>query len=187
MELIANRECGKCTVCCKVLAIDDPGLVKLPGVICPNCKTGSGCKIYETRPDPCQGFFCGWRVLPEINEKWRPDRIGVMIRMQRDFVPPGYQPMGLQFLVLGGNDVLTTPLVNYIGGLIANRVAVFLAMRGPEGFSDVSAFLNEILARPVAARDRNAIMKILRGALDAMSRNKFEPAVLKHGSQTAAN
>lgn len=182
MELIANRECGKCTVCCKVLAIDDPELAKPPGVMCPNCKTGSGCKIYETRPGPCRGFFCGWRVLPDADDKWRPDRIGVMIRLQQEGIPAGYQPMGLQFLVLGGTDVLTTPLITYIVSLITNRVAVFLAMRGPEGFSDVSAFLNEILAQPVARRDKNGIMKTLRSVLDAMSRNKFEPAVLKHGN-----
>ena len=99
MELVANRECGKCVVCCKVLTIDDPQLQKLPGVMCGNCKTGSGCKIYDTRPDPCRGFFCGWRYLRELDDKWRPDKSGVMIRFQD--VPPGYQPPGFQFLVTG--------------------------------------------------------------------------------------
>ena len=95
MDLVANRECGKCTVCCKVLAIDDPALAKSPGTMCPNCKTGSGCRIYDTRPDPCRGFFCGWRYLRELDYKWRPDKSGIMIRMQTSGVPQSPGPAGV--------------------------------------------------------------------------------------------
>lgn len=185
MELVANRECGKCTICCKVLTIDDPEFQKLPGVLCPNCKTGSGCQIYETRPSPCRGFFCGWRVLPELDDKWRPDKSGVMIRFQQQMVPPGYQPVGFQFLVHDARDAIKPPLINFMSGLIARRVAVFLALRGPEGFSDVGALLNDALGPAVAKRDRNAFVKVLRSALDSMSRNKFERVVLKHGNPAA--
>lgn len=184
MELIANRECGKCTICCKVLTIDDPELQKLPGVMCPNCKTGSGCKIYETRPDPCRGFFCGWRYLPDIDDKWRPDKSGIMIRFQ-NAVPAGYPPMGFQFLVFGRTDVISPVFINYVTSLVSRRFAVFLAMRGPDGFSDVSVFMNDHLAPAVASRDRNAFVKVLRNALEAMSKNKFERAVLKHSSPAA--
>jgi hypothetical protein len=180
VDLVANRECGKCTVCCKVLTIDDPQLQKLPGVMCPNCKTGSGCKIYDTRPDPCRGFFCGWRHLRDLDDKWRPDKSGVMIRFQG--APPGYQPPGFQFLVFGHGDLVTPSFVNYLTNLVARRAPVFLAMRGPEGFSDVSIFMNDHLTPAVTNRDRNAFVKVLRNALEAMSKNQFEKAVLKHGS-----
>ena len=181
MELVANRECGKCTVCCKVLTIDDPQLQKLPGVMCPNCKNGSGCQVYDTRPDPCRGFFCGWRHLGELDDKWRPDKSGVMLRFQSP--PPGYQGPGFQFLVFGYKDAVTPQFVNYLMHLVARRIPVFLAMRGPDGFSDVGAFMNDHLGP--AGRDRNAFVKIVRGALEAMSKNQFERAVLKHGSPAA--
>ena len=51
----------------KVTAIDHPDLQKMPGTTCRNCKSG-GCQIYETRPDPCRRFFCGWRYLPDLGK-----------------------------------------------------------------------------------------------------------------------
>ncbi len=183
MELVANRECGKCTICCKVLTIDDPNFQKLPGVMCGNCKTGSGCQIYDTRPDPCRGFFCGWRYLGELDDKWRPDKSGVMIRFQD--APPGYQSPGFQFLVIGNRDAVTPPFVEYLSYLVSRNFAVFLAMRGPAGHSDVGAFMNDHLAPAIARRDRNMFVKILRSALDAMARNKFERVTLRHGTPAA--
>ena len=184
-DLIPNRECGKCTVCCKVLTIDDPEFQKLPGVICQHCKTGSGCKIYDTRPSPCRRFFCGWRTLRDMDDKWRPDKSGIMVRFQTAFVPPGYEPVGFQFLVFGRTDVITPAFINYVSILVSKRIPVFLAMRGPDGFSDVLAFMNAELAPAVASRDRNAFVKTLRDALEGMSKNNFDRAVLKHGSPTA--
>lgn len=183
MNLVPNRECGECTICCKVLVIDEPDLQKLPGITCPNCKAGAGCQIYDTRPAVCRGFFCGWRVLPELREDWRPDRSGIIIRMMKEYIPPGLNPVGLRFLVVGRTDVIFSPgFVEYLGRLIMNRVAVFLSIRGPDGFSDVMVLLNDHLAPAVASRDRNKVVKILSDALDALSKNKFEPVVLKHGN-----
>jgi len=183
LQLVANRECGQCTVCCRVPAIDHPNLQKPPGVTCPNCKIG-GCKIYETRPEPCRGFFCGWRYLPDLKQDWRPDKNGILIRFQP--APRGYQqPSAFQFLVFGGGDVVTPVFTGYLATLIGRRVAVFLALRGPDGFSDVSVLLNEYAAEAVAKRDRNAFVKIVREALAAMAKNKFEPAVLKHAPPAA--
>ena len=45
--------------------------------------------------------------------------------------------------------------------------------------------MNDHLASAVASRDRNAFVKVLRNALEAMSKNKFEPAVLNHASPAA--
>jgi hypothetical protein len=176
-QLVADRECGKCTVCCKVPAIDHPALQKMPGVTCPNCKVG-GCKIYETRPEPCRNFFCGWRYLPDLGKDWRPDKCGVLIRFQD--APPGYPPSAFQFLVFGGGDVVRPVFIDYMINLMGRRFAVYLALRGPDGFSDVGCFLNEYLAEAVAKRDRGTVVKFVREALDQMSRNKFERAVLKH-------
>ncbi|MDG1022165.1 MAG: hypothetical protein P8O77_11815 [Emcibacteraceae bacterium] len=48
--LVENRECGEFTACCVELTIEDPDLVKLPGVKCKNLHKSGGCKIYNERP-----------------------------------------------------------------------------------------------------------------------------------------
>jgi len=54
-----KRECGDCTLCCKLLAI--PELGKRKDVWCPNCdQSGNKCMVYETRPDSCRAFDCLW-------------------------------------------------------------------------------------------------------------------------------
>ncbi len=53
-----GRECGTCTLCCKVYAL--PELEKPPGVWCKHCAPGKGCKIHDAPPDPCRLFNCLW-------------------------------------------------------------------------------------------------------------------------------
>lgn len=68
----AQRQCGGCTMCCKVLAIEE--LAKPTNVWCPHCSPGRGCKIYERRPMECRTFSCGWLIDGTIPEEWKPDR-----------------------------------------------------------------------------------------------------------------
>jgi len=186
LGLVPDRECGECTICCKVLMIDDPQLQKLPGVMCPNCKAGAGCQIYETRPTPCRGFFCGWRLMPELGDELRPARSGILVRVMTDHIPPGFNPIGLNFLLYDRTDIIGPGLAGYLSRLVANGIAVFLSIRGPVGYSDGAVLLNEHLAPPVVNGDSNRALGILRDALAALSTNKFEPAVFKHkiGAQT---
>jgi len=61
MEAVSHpppRSCGTCTLCCKVLAVDE--LKKPHGKWCAHCKTGQGCGIYDTRPAECRDFRCTW-------------------------------------------------------------------------------------------------------------------------------
>jgi hypothetical protein len=78
--------CGGCTVCCKVLQVNDtPGGPKPAGVACPYLNAeDSGCTIYETRPATCKSFECMYIKLArrsdvETPETLRPDKSGVMI------------------------------------------------------------------------------------------------------------
>lgn len=66
----AGRSCGTCTLCCKVLAIEE--LSKAHGVWCPHAKPGRGCAIYDTRPGSCREFHCGWLVSEGLSEAWFP-------------------------------------------------------------------------------------------------------------------
>lgn len=186
-KLVPNRECGECTVCCKVLLIDEPDLQKLPGVLCSNCKAGAGCQIYDTRPASCRGFYCGWRLMPDLGDELRPDRSGIIIRLMRQHIPPGLAPVGLYFLLFGRTDVINPGFADYLSRLIANRVAVFLAIRGPDGFSDGGALLNDYLTPVIASGDRNKVVSALRNVVVALSNNKFEPAAFKHGKRARAD
>ena len=67
-----GRECGTCTLCCKVYAL--PELEKPPGVWCKHCAPGKGCKIYDAPPDPCRLFNCLWMTDGKMPDEWRPDR-----------------------------------------------------------------------------------------------------------------
>jgi len=55
---MSANHCGECTMCCKLLAINE--LEKPEGQWCPNCAIGSNCRIYETRPQSCRDFSCIW-------------------------------------------------------------------------------------------------------------------------------
>jgi hypothetical protein len=183
VDLVQNRECGECTVCCTVLLIDDPDFQKLPGVTCPNCKAGAGCQIYAMRPGACRGFYCGWRYMAELPEQLRPDRSGIMVRFIREHIPPGLKPVGLNFLLFDRRDVIGPGLADYFGRLVADNTAVFLSIRGPAGLSDGAVLLNSHIA-PLAGNAAK-IVSVLHAALRALAENKFEPALFRYGKRAA--
>lgn len=79
-ELVAGRLCSGCTMCCKLLAIDV--LEKPRGAWCSHCDQKSGCKIYESRPDACRGFYCGYLRLPQIDDRWKPSKSKFLINYE---------------------------------------------------------------------------------------------------------
>ena len=66
------RECGECTLCCKVMEVE--ALKKPAGKWCAHCTTSRGCGIYETRPEECRTFFCAWVMNHTFDEQWKPAR-----------------------------------------------------------------------------------------------------------------
>lgn len=79
-EMIATdtRECGECTLCC-TLGIVEYG--SKPGEYCPKCNVGTGCSIYEQRPESCVQYNCLWKQQTQIPDDMRPDKIGVFFDM----------------------------------------------------------------------------------------------------------
>jgi hypothetical protein len=71
-RLVPGRECGTCMLCCKVMAIEALG--KPPGTWCRHIKRGTGCEIYETRPDECRIFYCHWMLEKNLPDEWKPER-----------------------------------------------------------------------------------------------------------------
>lgn len=69
----SGRQCGICSLCCKLLPVDKPPeLVKPGNVWCKDCSPGHGCKIYDDRPNVCASFACRWLVDAELDDSWRP-------------------------------------------------------------------------------------------------------------------
>ncbi len=70
LPLVPGRSCEGCTVCCKALEVVT--LKKPRQKWCPDCAIGAGCNIYETRPDECRNFYCGWMIDATIPDHWAP-------------------------------------------------------------------------------------------------------------------
>ncbi|GEM_PF-1103744 len=84
MSITMNQQvksCGPCSACCIYLRIDYEGLRKMPDVPCQHIKEGGGCNIYSQRPKGCKDWNCGWLKLPNLEDKWRPDMSGFLIRL----------------------------------------------------------------------------------------------------------
>ena len=64
------RQCGDCSLCCKVLGI--PELDKPKDSWCPNFVAGAGCRIYADRPPSCHNFVCRWLSDPSMGPEWKP-------------------------------------------------------------------------------------------------------------------
>ena len=79
-DLVAGRSCDGCTMCCKLLAIDV--LEKPRGAWCSHCDQKRGCTIYESRPDACRGFYCGYLRLPQLDERWKPSKAKFLINYE---------------------------------------------------------------------------------------------------------
>ena len=68
----ANKQCGECALCCKVMQIDE--IAKARHVMCGHLRKGVGCTIYDTRPKACAQFVCLWLADEKMDASWRPDR-----------------------------------------------------------------------------------------------------------------
>ena len=77
---MAQRECGTCTLCCKVMSVPEIG--KAENTWCSHCLPSGGCKIYQSRPGECRTFNCGWLMDPSLAEDWYPKKSKIVLTMQ---------------------------------------------------------------------------------------------------------
>lgn len=80
------NHCGTCTMCCKLMGVDE--LAKPACVWCDHADRSRGCTIYDARPKGCRDYECVWLVsqgLPSaLGPELRPDRSRVMLNMSLD-------------------------------------------------------------------------------------------------------
>jgi hypothetical protein len=134
MTPLEKRSCGACQACCVFLKIAAPELRKQAGTPCRHL-TDKGCGIYRDRPPVCRDYYCGWRLFPELDDSWRPDRSGVMITTRAQAkLPPQWQsaPYGVQLLVIGGEAAVTRRgFATYVTRLLKRGTPVFLSANSP--------------------------------------------------------
>jgi hypothetical protein len=77
---MSARECGTCTKCCEgYLSGNIRGYEMFKGKPCFFVKIGKGCIDYENRPkNPCKNFTCGWKIIDEMPENFKPEISGVI-------------------------------------------------------------------------------------------------------------
>lgn len=80
MVAVPGRACGACTMCCKVMRIEE--LKKEAGVWCPHVVQGRGCGIYAERPKSCRKFNCGYLTLAGLTDAWHPIRSKLVLVFQ---------------------------------------------------------------------------------------------------------
>jgi Fe-S-cluster containining protein len=181
-RLVPHRTCGPCNVCCVALTIDDKALRKVQGYRCPNTSPDKSCAIYETRPDTCRTFFCGWRQLKWIRETLRPDLSGVLVRLHYEVsTARNTTSLGVVFTLLNGAALKADGLAESVAAAVAAGVPVYLHVPGPPGYTSSQARINEVLSDAVAARDKTAVLRILREARAKGRSGKHEPVVLARG------
>ena len=78
------RECGTCTLCCRLLPIKALG--KPANTRCEHQRHSTGCKIYSTRPTECRLWSCRWLVENDTADLRRPDRSRYVIDLMPDFI-----------------------------------------------------------------------------------------------------
>lgn len=177
--MVADRACGECQACCIALTIDRPAIQKMPGSRCRHL--GAGCGIYESRPQVCRVFFCGWRRLAAIPADWRPDRSGILVIGEANDQPQ-WRPVALS-LFLTGNPLKTIrrpDFQDFVLQNIRNKVALYLMLPGGERMQSARLQLNPALA---GARARGDVKRVLEEALKAHQALPPEPYVMENSGQ----
>ncbi len=174
-EPIPGRECGSCNVCCVALTIDDPELQKVQGYRCPNATPDNGCAIYAARPQTCRTFYCGWRLLKWVKPTLRPNPSGVLIRLIRQ----DQDELGIVVTLLDRAALRAEGLAETVAAAVAAGAPVYLHVPGPPGYTSAQARIDDLLAGPVAARDKAGVIDVLRQARRQGRGGGTEPIRLK--------
>jgi Fe-S-cluster containining protein len=72
------RQCGSCNCCCDILEVT--AVEKPVNVLCRHWQTGTGCTIYDRRPQMCRSFACGWlQGQGYFNDDWFPEKARIVV------------------------------------------------------------------------------------------------------------
>lgn len=151
-QVVPGRECGSCTLCCKVYNVVELG--KTAGKWCSHCKPGRGCTIHDSLPSECAAFNCLWKTMPAMPLHWKPDQSKMVLTLHPEtnnlhvVVDPGQpsawtrEPYHNQLRGLSKTNMakghLVVVLVNELATLILPDQDVALGVLRPEQVISVS-------------------------------------------------
>jgi hypothetical protein len=158
INLVANRQCGECTICCYTLQIEEEDLKKQADSPCHHLIENQGCSIYKKRPNVCSNWYCGWRLLDFLEDEFRPDKSGLLLRVDKnEFV---FQALINPFDVLTKEKTLTI-----IAASIEFGIKVFISVPTKMGFCNSKIEITKILEESVKTCDLQKTQIIMRDAI----------------------
>jgi hypothetical protein len=80
VDIVPGRGCSGCTMCCKLLSVEE--LSTPPLSWCPHCITKSGCGIYDDRPTECRQFYCEYLLDARLGDYWKPSRCKMVVVLE---------------------------------------------------------------------------------------------------------
>jgi hypothetical protein len=86
---VSTRECGSCSMCCDVLEVAAVG--KPVNQLCKHWQTGTGCTIYDDRPQMCRSFNCGW-LQGHLSDHWFPERARMVLHFSNGAINVAVDP-----------------------------------------------------------------------------------------------
>jgi hypothetical protein len=165
---VAGRECGACFECCRFIPIRSKTLEKPTNEICPNCSSGNGCTRYDNRPGACRGWECGWKLLSSIPEDWRPDRSGIVFRLDAEL---GDRVSATVAILDSDKVFFTEEFAALIASWVTGGFEVNFQAVGPAGHYPSLLRINKHIAAAFYARDLEAALKMFRRMYDAVSKD----------------
>ena len=174
-DLVPGRECGDCQACCIVTAIDKPEIQKMSGAACKHSLCG-GCDIYETRPQVCRTYYCGWRRMNLFPDNWRPDKSGLFIELEAD-QPPQFQPIGISIMLTGNplKSIRQPDFIDFVARNVSNNIALYLGMPGPRGKQAARLPLNTNEIKAASAQSRALLREALEKILKRLQAHTYIP------------
>lgn len=121
-NLVPDRTCGDCTICCTVLKVDMPDFQKPAGKDCDHL-TAQGCSIHAVRPHICRTWFCAWRRMPVLPHEARPDRSGILVSL--DFVKEPrncFEGVSIMVRLLPGTSAIDNGMARIILDSLCDRL-----------------------------------------------------------------
>jgi hypothetical protein len=117
--------------------------------------------------------------LKWVRETLRPDRSGVLIRLHGEISrKDGSKRLGVMVTLLNRAALKAEGLAETVAAAVAAEVPVWLHIPGPPGHTAAQTRLNDALREPVRARDKPALLRILREAYAIGRSGDFRPITL---------
>tara|TARA_R110000772_G_scaffold20466_2_gene56803 strand:+ start:93657 stop:94112 length:456 start_codon:yes stop_codon:yes gene_type:complete len=116
---VKKRECGECTLCCKLL--DIPWMESLPNTYCSKCEINKGCTIFKSVPKKCSDYNCEYLKSETMGDELKPNVCNVIFEeiaktIHLALVDPDYI-----------NAWKEEPVMNHISKLNDNGISVIVS------------------------------------------------------------